>query len=77
MMIECVYTNTMYSRHTEFDQIKSVLEHADEPLTAREIVESAECELDSPHRVATILGTRAKYGDVDIIHSQPYRYQLI
>ena len=65
--------------HThEYERIRGVLAEADEPLTAREIlarVEDAD-ELDSPHRVATVLGRWAERGDVEVIAKRPYRYRL-
>jgi hypothetical protein len=75
---------TVYTRmrqRTEYERIRSVLERADVdgPLTAREIVEVlAEhgVDIDSPHRVATILGRQATHGDVEVIRSQPYRYEV-
>ncbi|MFP4218304.1 MAG: hypothetical protein ACLFR6_05635 [Salinarchaeum sp.] len=68
----------MSPRHREFEHIRSILEDADEPLTAREIVEAldAEAGVDSPHRVATVLGSRAEYDEIDVIQDQPYRYRL-
>ena len=65
----------------EYDRIRTVLDRAgvEEPLTAREIVELLDeygVEIDSPHRVATVLGRRARDGDVEVIRDQPYRYQV-
>jgi predicted Zn-ribbon and HTH transcriptional regulator len=65
----------------EFERIKRVLEEADaeEPLTAREILDLLEEhgeEFESSHRVATVLGRRAQRGDVDVIRDQPYRYRF-
>lgn len=72
-----MYTCNMKSRHTEFHKIKTVLEEADEPMTAREILDQIESEsFDSSHQIATILGTRAQYGDVDVIRERPYQYQI-
>jgi predicted Zn-ribbon and HTH transcriptional regulator len=62
----------------EYERIRGVLAEADEPLTAREILallEDAE-GLDSPHRVATVLGRWADRGEVDVIAERPYRYRL-
>ena len=61
-----------------YDRIRGVLAEADEPLTAREILALAgECEdIDSPHRVATVLGRRAERGEVEVIADRPYRYRL-
>lgn len=65
----------------EYERIRTALERAnvDEPLTAREIVDlldEYEVEIDSPHRVATILGRRAREGDVEVIDGQPFRYRV-
>jgi len=64
--------------YDRYDRIRSVLAEADEPLTAREILALAgECEeIDSPHRVATVLGRWAERGEVEVIAGQPYRYRL-
>ena len=58
-----------------------MLADADEALTERGILalveECDECEeIDSPHRVATVLGRRAERGEVEVIAGQPYRYRL-
>jgi len=71
----------MRIRHGEFERIRSVLEQADadEPLTAREILDLLEEhgeEFDSAHRIATVLGRRAQRGDVEVIRDQPYRYRF-
>jgi hypothetical protein len=68
-------------RYREFDRIRSVLEarDAEEPLTAREILRLLERhgeDFESAHRVATILGRRARDGHVEIIDDQPYRYRI-
>jgi predicted Zn-ribbon and HTH transcriptional regulator len=67
--------------YDRYDRIRGVLAEAEEPLTAREILalveECDECdEIDSPHRVATVLGRRAERGEVEVIAGQPYRYRL-
>ena len=67
--------------YDRYDRIRGVLAEADEPLTAREILalveERDDCEeIDSPHRVATVLGRRAERGEVEVIAGQPYRYRL-
>jgi len=72
----------MRTRHGEFERIRSVLEDADadEPLTAREILEVLEDhgeDFDSSHRVATVLGRREETGDVEVIRDQPYRYKFV
>jgi len=71
----------MRIRHGEFERIRSVLDDADaeEPLTAREILqllEEHDEEFDSAHRIATVLGRRAQTGDVEVIRDQPYRYRF-
>ncbi|NEU55897.1 hypothetical protein [Halorussus sp. MSC15.2] len=65
----------------EYDRIRTVLAEADadEPLTAREILQLLEAHgesFESAHSVATILGRRARDGDVTVIRSSPYRYRL-
>jgi len=71
----------MHTRQSEFERIRTVLAEADgdEPLSAREIVqllEDHDIEIDSPHRVATVLGRHAEAGEVEVIRSQPYRYRV-
>ncbi|WP_436924856.1 hypothetical protein [Halosimplex amylolyticum] len=71
----------MRARQREFERIRSVLREADaeEPLTAREILDVLEAhgeEFDSAHRVATILGRHAQSGEVEIVREQPYRYRV-
>jgi len=68
-------------QRTEFERIRSVLDAADVegPLTAREIVEvldEHDVGIESPHRVATILGRHAEDGEVEVYHDQPYRYDV-
>lgn len=79
-MLGVVYGD-MRTRRGEFERIKSALEEADadDPLTAREILEVLEErgeEFDSAHRVATVLGRWAETDEVDIIRDHPYRYRL-
>ncbi|WP_435093193.1 hypothetical protein [Halorubrum sp. N11] len=64
--------------YDRYDRIRGVLAEADEPLTAREILTLAgECEeLDSSHRVATVLGRWAERGEIEVIADRPYRYLL-
>ncbi|PSQ56349.1 hypothetical protein BRD22_05980 [Halobacteriales archaeon SW_8_68_21] len=67
--------------YDRYERIRGVLAEADEPLTAREILALVEeCndreEIDSPHRVATVLGRRAERGEIEVIAGQPYRYRL-
>jgi hypothetical protein len=69
------------TRRGEYERIRSVLDDAgaEEPLTAREILELLEEhgeEFDSAHRVATVLGRRAREGEIDVIRDQPYRYRV-
>jgi len=69
------------TRRGEYERIRSVLNEsgAEEPLTAREILELLEEhgeEFDSAHRVATVLGRRAREGEIDVIRDQPYRYRV-
>jgi predicted Zn-ribbon and HTH transcriptional regulator len=71
----------MRIRQGEFERIRSVLENAeaDEPLTAREILDLLEEhgeEFDSAHRIATVLGRHADTGEVEVIRDQPYRYRF-
>jgi len=66
---------------TEYERIRLALDDADVegPLTASEIVDvlSADgVDIDSAHRVATVLGRHARRGDVEIIDDQPYRYRV-
>lgn len=69
-------------RHrTEYERIRSVLESADVdgPLTAREItalLREHDADIDSPHRVATILGRQARRGEVEVLGGSPYRYEV-
>ncbi|WP_049969709.1 hypothetical protein [Haladaptatus cibarius] len=78
----------MYVRGQEFDRIQAVIADAgtDQPLTAREILtlldehgehdENHVGTFESAHEVATVLGRQAQYGDVTVIRSSPYRYQI-
>jgi len=72
----------MRLRRGEFERIRSVLEDAepDQPLTAREILQLLEEhgeEFESSHRIATVLGRRARTGEVEVIRDQPYRYRFV
>jgi hypothetical protein len=78
MAVLCMH---MRLRRGEFERIRSVVAEADadQPLTAREILDLLEEhgeEFDSAHRVATVLGRRAEAGDVEVIRDHPYRYRL-
>jgi len=67
----------MTAQQGEYERIKAVLENAEEPMTAREIMDAIEdTEIDSAHRVATVLGRQARYGKVDVIRDRPYRYRM-
>lgn len=71
----------MQTTPSDFDRVEGVLASADEPLTAREILGAledadAETSFDSPHQLATVLGRRAKTGEITVIAQQPYRYTL-
>ncbi len=71
----------MQLRRGEFERIRTVLAEVDpdEPLTAREIhdlLDERGETLDSPHRVATVLGRRAE-GEVEVIRDRPYRYRVL
>lgn len=72
-----VLTDVQFRRR-EFERLQTVLAEADEPLTARELLQRLEERegLDSPHRVATVLGRRADRGDVEVVSGSPYRYRL-
>lgn len=62
----------------EFERLRGILAEADEPLTAREILAEVEDreQIDTAHRVATVLGRWADRGDVEVISDRPYRYRL-
>ncbi|WP_092689083.1 hypothetical protein [Halorientalis regularis] len=71
----------MRLRQGKFERIRTVLDDADadEPLTAREILNLLDehgVEFDSAHQIATVLGRRAETGDVEVIRDQPYRYRF-
>ena len=71
----------MAIRHSEFERIRSVVAaaDADEPLTAREILELLDEHdetFESAHEVATVLGRHAESETVEVIRDQPYRYQF-
>ncbi|XVH32183.1 hypothetical protein ACNS7O_03095 [Haloferacaceae archaeon DSL9] len=68
----------MRTSRGEFEPLRGVLASVDEPLTAREILSRVDDrdEFDSAHRVATVLGRRARYGAVEVIVGNPYRYRL-
>jgi len=66
------------AEYDRYDWIRGVLAAADKPLTTREILALAgKCEeIDSPHRIATVLGRWAERGEVEVIADRPYRYRL-
>ncbi|USZ67559.1 hypothetical protein NGM10_12580 [Halorussus salilacus] len=71
----------MVRRARKYERIRTVLAEADpdEPLTAREILQlldASDEQFDSAHQIATVLGRRARDGDVTVIRSSPYRYRL-
>ena len=67
----------MHTRQREFERIRGVLADAEEPLTAREILALLDDdEIESTHRVATVLGRWARRGEVEVITDNPYRYRL-
>ena len=71
----------MRIRQGRFERIRTVLDEADadEPLTAREILDLLDEhgeEFDSAHQVATVLGRHAETGDVEVIRDRPYRYRF-
>ena len=67
----------------EFERIRDVLVSADvdEPLSASEIVAVLDehgVDVDSTHRVATVLGRRAESGAVEVVGDEPpYRYRFV
>ena len=69
--------------HGEFERIRDVLVSAgiDEPLSASEIVAVLDehgVDVDSTHRVATVLGRRAESGAVEVVgENPPYRYRFV
>jgi len=71
----------MRSHQPEFERIRAVLheERPEEALTAREILDLLEErgeEFESAYRVATVLGRRAKRGEIEVVRSSPYRYRF-
>nr|WP_193570671.1 hypothetical protein [Halorubellus sp. JP-L1] len=53
----------------------------DEPLSASEIVavlDEHDVDVESTHRVATVLGRRAESGAVEVVGDDPpYRYRFV
>jgi predicted Zn-ribbon and HTH transcriptional regulator len=69
------------TRPSGFEELYDVLADADEPLTAREILDRLrEREVDafdSSYRVATVLGKIAERGGpVVVVEGSPYRYRV-
>jgi hypothetical protein len=67
----------------EFERIRDVLTEADVegPLSASEIVAVLRehgVDVESTHRVATVLGRRADSGGVEVVGADPpYRYRFV
>ncbi|MES3516601.1 MAG: hypothetical protein PPP58_02940 [Natronomonas sp.] len=69
----------MRIRRRAFERIHDAIEETDaeQPLTAREILELLDDEeFDSAHQIATVLGREADVGGVEVIEGQPYRYRF-
>lgn len=71
----------MHAPRPEFEQIAAVLrdEQPEQALTAREILallKERGKEFESAHRIATILGRGAQFGEIEVIQASPYRYQV-
>jgi predicted Zn-ribbon and HTH transcriptional regulator len=70
----------MHTTPGDFDRLQGVLADADEPLTAREIYERLDTgddeAFENPHQVATVLGRRAREGEITVIAEQPYQYEI-
>lgn len=70
----------MHTTHGDLDRLQGVLAEADEPLTAREILEALETRgetvFENPHQIATVLGRCAQRGDILVLPRQPYQYRL-
>lgn len=71
----------MRSHREEREHVREVLAEVDpdEPLTAseiRDVLAEHGVDIESSHRVATMLGRWAEDGGVDVIREQPYRYRF-
>lgn len=70
----------MHHTRSDLDSLRGVLRDADKPLTAREILAAlerrGETTFESPHQIATVLGRRARQGEISVIARRPYQYQL-
>ncbi|MGQ4554826.1 hypothetical protein [Halobellus sp. GM3] len=69
------------TRPPGYEEVHDVLAAADEPLTAREVLERLrERDVDAfetAHRVATVLGRVAAHDDsIVVVEGSPYRYRL-
>ncbi|MFD1685618.1 hypothetical protein [Halobellus litoreus] len=70
------------TRPPGFEQLLEVLEDAEEPLTAREILDRLQERnvdaFETPYRVATVLGRiEERDGPVAVVAGSPYRYRLV
>lgn len=73
----------MHTQRAAYERLRGVLSEAEEPLTAKEIMSlleerGVEIEVESTHKIATILGRVAEeeYDEVEVVQDTPYRYQL-
>lgn len=71
----------MQSYRGEREHVREVLTEVDpdEPLTAseiRDVLAEHGVDVESSHRVATMLGRWAEDGGVDVIRERPYRYRF-
>ncbi|MDQ2054747.1 MULTISPECIES: hypothetical protein [Halobellus] len=69
------------TRPSGFEEVCDVLATAEEPLTAREILDHLRARgvdgFETSYRVATVLGRAAERGAaVTVIDGSPYRYRL-
>jgi len=72
----------MATRPPGFEQLLDVLEDAEEPMTAREILDRLhERDVDAfetPYGVATVLGQiEERGGPIDVSEGSPYRYRFV
>ena len=70
------------TRPPGFEQLLGVLEDAEVPLTAREILDRLhERDVDAfetSYRVATVLGRiEERGGPIDVVEGSPYRYRFV
>ena len=69
------------TRPPGYEEIYDVLAAAEEPLTAREVLERLRQRgvdaFDTSYRVATVLGQAAERdGSIVVVKGSPYRYRL-